>query len=309
MTGRISVLGDYARDPRALSCSVGGRPSQQRAAAGKPALVTIVTPAFNSAKTLQRTIDSVAAQTYPNIEYIVVDAGSSDGTVELLRQRESFIDLWLSEPDRGISDGFNKGIALAHGEFISLLNSDDWLEPEHVARAVACLEESGAAFVFGDLVVYDSAGAAKFTLAGDPEYGSRLRHMMPDVNHPSLMCRRDVYERYGLYDRELRIAMDYEWFLRGFTQGIRGRYLPGLTSHMSGSGVSSRNIRGALAEVREVSIRYGYRSQLAWARFTWRVLRLEARRFIERWISRKLAGRLRALVHPGYRPSDPKPSV
>lgn len=306
MRAQAPTLQEYVREPGALSCPMGGRSSARWNAEVRRGLATVITVTFNSAKTLQRTVDSVGAQTYPNLEYIVVDGGSTDGTLDLLRQRERDVDLWLSEQDRGISDAFNKGIALARGEFIALLNSDDWIEPQHVARAIAHLERSGADFVFGDLVVYDSAGAAKFTLAGDPDYGRRIRHMMPDINHPSLVCRRSVYERHGLYDRELRLAMDYEWVLRGFTRGVRGEHLPGLTSHMSGAGVSGRNIHGALAEVREVSIRYGYRWELAWARFVGRILRRATRRFIESWISPRAAERLRALVHPGYRSSDPK---
>jgi cellulose synthase/poly-beta-1,6-N-acetylglucosamine synthase-like glycosyltransferase len=125
---QVPALQDYVRDPGALSCPMGGRSSLRWAAAQPRGLLTIITVAFNSATTLERTIDSVGRQTYPNIEYIVVDGGSTDGTLDLLRQRDRDIDLWLSEPDGGISDAFNKGIALGRGEFIALLNSDDWIE-------------------------------------------------------------------------------------------------------------------------------------------------------------------------------------
>lgn len=299
----IPLLEEYLRDRARLACPRSGQPGAPEAQRDSPGLLTVITVAFNAAATLSRTIDSIAAQTYPNLEYIVVDGGSTDGTVELLRQRAVDIELWLSEPDRGISDAFNKGIALARGEFIAIVNSDDWIEPEHMARAVEHLRRSGADFAFGDLVVHDSEGDAAYGIAGDPAYGRRILHAMPDINHPSVVCRREVYERYGLYDRDLRIAMDYEWLLRIHLRGARGEYVPGLTSHMFGGGVSQLHGRRALAEVRDVSIRYGYPRLGAWTRFIGRDVRARAREFIERRVSRKLAQRLRALIHRGYRPS------
>lgn len=264
-------------------------------------LVTIVTIAFNSERFLPRTIDSVAAQTHRAIEYIVVDGGSRDGTLEVLRRREADIDLWLSEPDRGISDAFNKGIALAHGELIALVNSDDWIEPQHVARAVERLRNGAADFAFGDLIVHDETGAIRYSMTGEQAYGARVRHAMPDVHHPSVVCKREVYERHGLYDPRLRIAMDYEWLLRGHLRGVRGLYVPGLTSHMLGAGVSNRNARRGLAEVRDVSIRYGYPPGAAWVKFLTRVTRVETRRFLERRVSQRLTGRLRTLLHSRHR--------
>lgn len=297
----VPTLDEYVREVAALACPSGGRSLRRKSPVETKGLVTVVTVSFNSAESLPRTIDSVAAQSYRNIEYIIVDGGSSDGTNELLRQRESDIDLWISEPDLGIGDAFNKGIALAHGEFIALVNSDDWIEPRHVECTVERLRRSGADFVFGDLLVHDALGAVRYAITGDPAYGVRIRHAMPDVNHPSVVCRREVYERYGLYDRKLRIAMDYEWLLRGHFCGVRGEYAPGLTSHMRGAGVSDRNVRAGLAEVRDISIRYGYASVAAWCRFSGRICKIATREFIERWISRRLAARLRMLIHHRYR--------
>jgi glycosyltransferase involved in cell wall biosynthesis len=298
------LLGEYVRHATDLRCPVGGR-SLRHEAPRQPAngLVTVITVAFNSAAAISRTIDSIAAQTHPGIEYIVVDGGSVDGTVELLRQREADIDIWLSERDRGISDAFNKGIALASGQFISLVNSDDWMDPDHLARAVACLQQTGADFAFGNLMVHGDGNAPQYIIDGDPRYALRIRHSMPALSHPSLVCRREMYERCGLYDRELKIAMDYEWLLRTHESGARGRYVPEITSHMGGGGVSDLSGHVGLREVRDISVRHGYSAPLAWARYCGRISRLRARLVMEQWgLSRRVAQRLRRLIHPAYRP-------
>jgi glycosyltransferase involved in cell wall biosynthesis len=237
---------------------MGGRSLRRRTSLDSSGLITVITVAFNSAETICRTIDSIAGQTYPRVEYIVVDGGSIDGTVDVLRTREADIDIWLSERDRGISDAFNKGIALASGEFISLVNSDDWMDPDHLARAVDCLQETGADFAFGNLMVHGAGSTPQYVIDGDPHYARRIRHSMPALSHPSVVCRREVYERHGLYGREFRIAMDYEWLLRGYKCGVRGHYVPEITSHMGGGGVSDLSGHVGLREVRDVSIRHGY---------------------------------------------------
>lgn len=292
--------------PRKLSerrCAVGGRALARHDLAESSGLVTVITVTFNSAETVSRTIDSIAAQTYPRVEYIVVDGGSVDGTLEVLRQRQADIDIWLSEPDEGISDAFNKGIALASGQFIALVNSDDWIEPDHLTRAVTSLKATAADFAFGNLLVHGVGDLPGHEIDGDPHYARRIRHSMPDLNHPSVVCRREVYERHGLYDKKLRIAMDYEWLLRGYRAGVRGCYVPEIVSHMGGSGISHVSGHLGLREVREISMRHGYPAALAWGRFSIRLLRLRARLFMERWsVSRRVVQRLRQLIHPAYRP-------
>lgn len=304
----MSRLEDYVRDRSGLRCPTGGRSS--RGIHSDPAgTVSIVTVAFNAARTIERTINSVAAQTYPNVEYILVDGGSTDGTIDLLRKREADIDIWLSEPDHGISDAFNKGIALARGEFIALVNADDWLEPRHMEWAVNHLRRTEADFVFGNMIVHAGDGSPQYLLLGDRRYIERLRHAMPDINHPSVVCRRQVYERLGLYDTRLRVAMDYEWILRGYVAGVRGDYVPEITSHMEGSGISHRSGHIGLREVRDVSVRYGHPRGLAHLRFAGRLVRLSARTFLERWVSRGMAHRLRVLIHPGFRKMNATASV
>ena len=280
----------------------GGRSLRNECAGEQRGLVSIVTVTFNAFETLGKTIDSVVAQTYENIEYLVVDGGSTDGTVELLRRRTSEIDLWVSEPDGGISDAFNKGIRLTRGEFVALVNADDWLDPRHIELSVEGLQASGADFTFGDLMLHGKGGEPQFTLAGDPEYGRRIVHAMPEVNHPSIVCRRRVYDEHGLYDTGFRMAMDYEWLLRGYKKGVRGIYVPGVVSHMSAGGGSQRRGNEALNEVRNASIRHGYPRSMANLRFFGRIIKQNARVLVEHWISRGAASHIRAVINRRYRP-------
>jgi glycosyltransferase involved in cell wall biosynthesis len=279
----------------------GGRAVSQLKTPGSAGLVTVITVCFNSAQTIDRTIDSVAAQTWPAIQYIVIDGGSKDGTLERLKARSDAIDLWISEPDSGISDAFNKGIALAAGEYVALLNSDDWLEPEHLERALRGLAHPTIDFVYGDLMFHPPDGQEPYLVTGEQQYARRLAHTMPDLNHPSVVCRRTLYERHGLYDTRLRVAMDYEWFLRGYRRGARGTYVPQLTTHMSMEGVSHRHFRRGLMEVRDVSVEYGYPYFRARLRFLVRVGRPGIRRTLERWMPRSVYLWLRRRVNPHYR--------
>ena len=293
---------NYLCNRREIDCRSAASEEFLSRTAVHAGLVSVITVTFNSAATVRRTIDSVRQQSYSNIEFLVIDGGSNDETLEMLDQNLDVIDFWLSEPDRGISDAFNKGIALSRGEFIALVNSDDWLEPTHIETSVNALKLSNADFTFGDITVHEYSGSPLYTVRGEPRYDRRIRNAMPDLNHPSVVCRRTVYERYGLYDLNLRIAMDYEWFLRGFCLGVRGEYLSGLVSHMLDGGISNRNILRSLSEVRSVSIWYGYSPFLAWARFVSRIVRSRVRLTLEKTVSRKMTEHLRGLLHPRFRP-------
>ena len=307
----IRRLEHYENAPNALFCLKGGRLANSPARTTQSGLVSIITVVRNGFRTLSRTIDSIKAQSYPHIEYIVVDGDSTDGTLELLRQRETDIDLWISEPDHGISDAFNKGIALSSGEFVALVNADDWLEPAHISGSVQCLTRFRADFSFGNLVIHDDSGSALYSLSGDAHYTHRLRHSMPAINHPTMVCRRTLYVRNGLYDVHYRIAMDYEWLLRNHFNGAVGKYAPYLTGHMATAGVSHRNIRQSLLEVREASVSFGYPATWAFLRYHVRLLRAHARVLMERWLPHAFVDALRHFLNKSYRggPSDSSTSI
>jgi len=294
-------IAEYVGRVAAQGRRTGGRKLSQADAPDRTAVVTVVTPTFNSIRTIDAAIDSIAAQTFPSVEYIVIDGGSQDGTVERLGERSHDIDLWISEPDQGIGDAFNKGIALATGAYVALVNSDDWLEPRHISVALERLRATGADFVYGDLMFHPADGEPPYLILGEGNYGRRLAHTMPDINHPTVVCKRSLYEMHGLYDTRLRVAMDYEWFLRGYKQGVRGVHVPGMKTHMSMEGVSQHRYSQGLAEVRDVSVLYGYPRLLAGLRFAIRVRSLRVRWFLQRWVPRQAYEWLRRRINPHYR--------
>jgi glycosyltransferase involved in cell wall biosynthesis len=250
--------------------------------------VTLITVTLNAARTLARTIESVQAQTFADIEHVVVDGGSRDGTCDLLRSMLRPQDTWISEPDDGISDAFNKGLALAAGDYLQFINADDWLSTDQVAAAVAGLETSGADFVFGDLIFYHD-GRPAFRFSGDAQYDRSIRRRMPALNHPTVLTRRTAFERVGMFDPAYRCAMDYDWFLRLHLAGGRGVYLPGLVGHMTHDGVSNIDYARTFREVEAIAVKHGRNAQLA---------RLER---ICRLVKTATARQLRGPAQPLYR--------
>jgi glycosyltransferase involved in cell wall biosynthesis len=221
-------------------------------------LVTITTVVYNNALNIERAMQSVFAQTYRNIEYIVVDGGSTDATVDAIARHGDRLSYWHSARDGGISDAFNKGIALARGDLIGLVNSDDWMSADQVEQAIATLAATGAPFVFGDLVYYDhDSGAPQYRIAGDPDYAGKLWHRMPQFTHPTAIVRRQVYEDYGLFDPRWKIGMDYDWLQRLNRAGLHGAHSPTVLGHMSLGGVSDVRNAATLREHLAIARQYG----------------------------------------------------
>src|SRR5688500_11046379 len=207
---------DYPSDPKAARLCGGVRIRRPAIQTAPAPLVSIVTIVRNGAARFARAAESVLAQDYPAIEYIVVDGASTDGTLDVIRRLESRIAVWVSEPDTGISDAFNKGIAFAHGEVVGLLNSDDWYEPGAVSAAVRALKESGADIAHGKLQ-YWKGSRKTYLVTGDAD----LLEKGMTIGHPTMFVRRACYERLGLYRHDFRQAMDYEWLLRAKLSGAR----------------------------------------------------------------------------------------
>jgi len=261
--------------------------------------ISVVTTVRNGARTLQRTIDSIRIQQVRGLEYVVVDACSTDGTLDLIRASADIVTHWISEGDRGISDGFNKGIVLSRGRYVTILNADDWLSPGQLAFGVETLERTGADFVFGDLVYHDANGIPLHLIRGEPAYAARIGHVMPALNHPTVIVRRTAYERYGLFDLNLHFAMDYELLLRFHRAGLRGVYDPRMVGHMALDGASDRNTSAALREVRQASILHGYFAPMAWLRYLLRLLKWRGRLLLT-FLPRALFDRLRRMFNHNY---------
>ena len=206
---------------------------------------SIVTVAMNGAGTIEDAIDSVAAQTYGDVEHVIVDGGSTDGTVEIIKRHNGGIARWVSEPDRGIYDAMNKGITMATGDVIGMLNADDVYADERVLEDIASsFAARGVDSCYGDLVYVDrkSGRVVRYWRAGECREGLFKKGWHPP--HPTFFVRRAVYEKYGLFDQSLTIAADYEIMLRFLVRHrISAVYIPRVIVKMRDGGVSNRSIR------------------------------------------------------------------
>lgn len=237
--------------------------------AGQPR-VSIVTVCLNSAATIELTLASVRLQSYPDIEHIVIDGGSTDGTQALVARDGERVSRFVSEPDRGIYDAMNKGIGLASGDVVGFLNADDvFAATESVARIVAAFEADVDA-CYGDVVYVsetDPTRVIRYWRAGEYRRGLCASGWAPP--HPSLYVRRKVLERIGGFDPELRVASDFEFALRLLdVHGASVRYIPEVLARMRAGGVSNRSLKGVLRGHRDMAAglrRHGYPAGWIWS--------------------------------------------
>lgn len=217
--------------------------------------ISIITVCFQSAATVRETIESVLAQDYPDVEYIVIDGGSTDGTMDIVREYGDRIDVVISEPDKGIYDAMNKGIRAATGEVVGMLNSDDFYTDNTVVRQlIECMEESGSDTVYADLVLVDAEDTNRVIRYYDSSTfnAGRLRFgWMPA--HPTFMVKRSLYESYGGYSLDYRIAADFEMIVRLLhTAGASYSYLPVVGVKMRVGGASASGLRNSWVINREI---------------------------------------------------------
>lgn len=182
-----------------------------------PTLITIVVAVYNGAATVPQCIDSVARQTYPHKELIIIDGGSTDGTVELLKANHPKIAYWSSEPDQGIYHAWNKALLRARGEWICFLGADDHFWDEHVlTRMAEELEKLPAEIrvAYGQIMLLNGAGERLYAV-GEPWERLRQRFLKSMcIPHPGMMHRSSLFEEHGGFDESFRIAGDYELLLR-----------------------------------------------------------------------------------------------
>jgi glycosyltransferase involved in cell wall biosynthesis len=187
----------------------------------KPRL-TIITPSYNQAAFIERTMASVLDQGYENLEYLVVDGGSSDGSVDVIRRYEDRLAWWVSEPDRGQTDALNKALQRATGEYVAYINSDDWFLPGAFGTAVDALERSGARWVVGACRFEGDTG--RTIDVWHPELPTRPRWWWVldpwGVPQPSSFWRRDVFEELGPFREDLHYVFDTEHALRLVFAGL-----------------------------------------------------------------------------------------
>lgn len=214
--------------------------------------ISIITITYNSARTLQRALDSVQSQTYKDIEHIIVDGASTDGTTDLIKKyADQYKNVrWISEPDKGIYDALNKGIRMATGDAIGFLHSDDvFYSTDSVAHIARALEEEGVQVVYGDLQYCNGEKVVRRWKSNDFNPCALKYGWMPP--HPTVYVRREVYQEVGEYDEWFRISADYDMMLRIFTAGYRSRYLPEVLVSMEVGGASNKNTKARLSKTQE----------------------------------------------------------
>lgn len=211
--------------------------------------ITIITVVFNGADTIKDTIESVLNQTYENIEYIIIDGKSSDGTMDIVNKYKDKVSKIISEPDEGLYAAINKGINISSGDIIGLLHSDDFYTDNTVLEIVAKqFDQSKADTVFADLVYVRGDNLAKvirYYSAKNFEPKKLKYGLMPP--HPTFFVKKSIYETYGLYEMNYQIAADYEMFIRLlYKNNVSYSYIHKAIIKMRVGGLSSGGIRNKI---------------------------------------------------------------
>ena len=206
--------------------------------------ISIITVVYNGEAYLRDCIESIIHQSYPNVEYIIVDGDSTDGTLSIIEEYKMHVHQLISEPDQGLYDAINKGIAMASGEIVGILNADDMLADRNVIEQIAesFIQDFSIDAVYGDLNYVHPINNKIIRTWKSKQAGEKdiARGWMPA--HPTLYIRKALFEKYGNYALNLGTAADYDLILRYFYQHqLKVYYLPFLMVNMRMGGVSNKN--------------------------------------------------------------------
>lgn len=224
-----------------------------------PPKVSIITVVFNAGKKLARTIESVLSQDYKNIEYIIVDGGSTDGSLEVIRKYRSRLSSWLSEPDEGIYDAMNKGLKMATGDLVGFLNSGDSFRNSAVKSAVSlAAPDFRNSIVCGAVRRFDLESDLEFVNTRSSDDLSRRLRRMP-INHPATFVGMDVFRAIGPFDVEFQLSADYEFVMRAIAMGVGITYTEQVLTDMELGGISEtpKTILRRAKENHLIRSRYG----------------------------------------------------
>lgn len=218
-----------------------------------PQTISIITACFRSEATIRDALESVNCQTYPSIDHVIIDGASKDRTIDIVKECGKRVVHITSEPDRGIFDAYNKGLAAAKGEICGILNSDDfYASPRVIEHVMGVFEDPSIEAVYADLVYVDKDDTTKvvrYWKSRAYSCGDFARGFTPA--HPSLFLRRDVYRRTGGFNPDFRLAGDYEYMLRAFhTHGVKSAYLPEIVVKMRTGGATG----GSLSSIKKQNI-------------------------------------------------------
>lgn len=216
--------------------------------------VSIITATYNSAETINDTLQSLNAQSYQDIEYIIIDGASKDNTLAVVKQQCARVTTIISEPDKGIYDALNKGIRAATGDIVGFLHSDDlFAYPDAVKDIVEQLQGSNADALYGELQYVsknDTDNVIRLWKSGTYTKAKLKSGWMPP--HPTFYMKRDLYEKHGLFDLSFKIAADYDSLLRYlWTNNVKMTYLPKVVMKMRVGGASNRSLKNIIQKTKE----------------------------------------------------------
>ena len=242
-----------------------------------PVTISVITVCYNAAATLERTIQSVAEQTHPHVEYIVVDGASTDGSLAIVDRYAGRIARFVTERDRGIFDAMNKGIALATGDVVYFLNADDYFVDARVLADVAAAfgEDASRSFVYGDVLLNDepkgrlSFPARAFTTRSISEF------LHNSFCHQAVFAKRTLFAQLGSFDERYRYSADYEWIIRAFKQNHGGdfHFLDRRIAYYSCLGRSNQYVELTRKEVAKMQFLHFFSLEYLWYVFRYVFLR------------------------------------
>lgn len=215
-------------------------------------LVSIITVVYNCKESIERTINSVLEQTYKNIEYIIIDGISNDGTIDIIKKYEDKITKIVSEKDQGIADAMNKGISLSSGSIIGLINANDWFETDAIEKIVILSNKFPDSIIHGDMRVYYND--VTFYLEKAPNFPNLFKGM--ELNHPTVFVPKVHYDNCGYFDLNYKIVFDWELMLRFKFANITFVNIHEIIANFSVGGVSTLKARELVKEMHVIRKKY-----------------------------------------------------
>lgn len=209
-------------------------------------LVSVITVCLNAADIIERTIQSVMSQGYPDIEYIVMDGGSNDGTLDIIRRYDNHLSYWVSEKDAGISDAFNKGFLVSKGRWIAYLNAGDvYYNNNAIDNLMACSDKND--IIYGGLESFKKRDK-ELNYYYPNDVHKDIYWLKDAIPHQSCIVSREVFNKIGLFDPNMKFAMDYEFFLRAHISGFKFKAIHEIITHIDTNGVSANFWKKQLKE-------------------------------------------------------------
>lgn len=214
--------------------------------------ISVITVCYNSVQTIEQTILSIKNQTHKDVEHIIIDGGSTDGTQEIVRRYVDDTVCFISEPDNGIYDAMNKGLLYASGDVISILNSDDWYEEDTLEKVNAYFQKGNFDILVGNVnqVIEERVFCSEIRVDCIEEI-----HFKMVFPHPGMFVKRDVYERVGMFSLKYQIAADYDWTLRAYNAGVEFLCVSDVFANFRMNGISTTHAYQAKIEGKEIALR------------------------------------------------------